>query len=122
MPPTIGNGKICYIELPATDVSRSSAFYEKVFGWTIRKRGDGHVAFDDGVGEVSGSFVLGRAAASGNAGLLVYIMVDSVATTLAKIVAGGGTIVQPVDADIREVTARFSDPAGNGARALSRVV
>ncbi|HMA25358.1 MAG TPA: VOC family protein [Gemmatimonadaceae bacterium] len=113
MPPTTANGKICYIEMPATDIARSSEFYKKVFGWNIRERGDGAVAFDDSVGEVSGSFVLGRPPASGKPGLLVYVMVDSVATTLDAIVAGGGTVVQPIGADAPEITARFSDPAGN---------
>jgi predicted enzyme related to lactoylglutathione lyase len=51
MPPTVANGKICYIEIPATDIARSAEFYEKVFGWHIRQRGDGSTAFDDGVGE-----------------------------------------------------------------------
>ena len=60
MPPTFGNGKICYIEIPATDVARSADFYAKVFGWNVRRRGDGSTAFDDGVGEVSGTWVLGR--------------------------------------------------------------
>ncbi len=46
MPPTVANGKICYIEMPATDVARSSNFYKLVFGWNIRKRGDGSIAFD----------------------------------------------------------------------------
>jgi len=32
MPPTYANGKICYIELPATDIARSAGFYQKVFG------------------------------------------------------------------------------------------
>ncbi len=35
MPPTLGNGKICYIELPAIDVDRSADFYSTVFGWKI---------------------------------------------------------------------------------------
>ena len=48
MPPTLGNGKICYIEIPATDIGRSADFYSKVFGWKIRQRGDGATAFDDG--------------------------------------------------------------------------
>jgi hypothetical protein len=113
MPPTIGNGKICYIEIPATDVAGSSAFYQKVFGWTIRTRGNGAVAFDDGVGEVSGSFVTGRPSSSGKPGLLIYVMVESAAATLDAIVANGGAIVQPIGADAPEITARFSDPAGN---------
>src|SRR5437867_1299824 len=60
MAPTYGNGKICYIEMPATDIARSADFYKKVFGWQNRKRGDGSTAFDDSVGEVSGTWVLGR--------------------------------------------------------------
>jgi uncharacterized protein len=113
MPPTIANGKICYIEMPASDIARSSEFYKKVFGWTMRTRGDGAVAFDDAVGQVSGSFVRGREPSSGKPGLLVYVMVDSVAATLDAIVASGGTIIQPVGADAPEITARFGDPAGN---------
>ena len=44
MPPTLANGKVCYIEIPAADVERSAAFYEEVFGWRLRQRGDGHTA------------------------------------------------------------------------------
>ena len=112
MPPTHANGKICYIEIPARDIARSSEFYRQVFGWRIRTRGDGHTAFDDTTGEVSGTWTLGRTPAS-EPGLLIYIMVDSVAATLEAIVASGGRIVQPIGADAPEITARFSDPAGN---------
>ena len=112
MNPTLGDGKICYIEIPASDIQRSAEFYEKVFGWRIRKRGDGSTAFDDGVGEVSGTWVTGRSPAA-TPGLLIYIMVDSVAATIDAIVAAGGELVQPIGADAPEITARFRDPAGN---------
>jgi predicted enzyme related to lactoylglutathione lyase len=49
----MGNGKVCYIEMPAADIKTSASFYQSVFGWNIRTRGDGSVA-DDGVGEVRG--------------------------------------------------------------------
>jgi predicted enzyme related to lactoylglutathione lyase len=91
MPPTLRNGKICYIEIPAVDIQGSADFYSKVFGWKIRKRGK----------------------ASAEPGLLVYIMVDSVAATIESVVAHGGAIVQPIGADAPEITARFPDPAGN---------
>jgi predicted enzyme related to lactoylglutathione lyase len=112
MAPTLANGKICYIEMPASDVRRSAEFYEKVFGWRIRQRGDGSIAFDDGVGEVSGTWVTGRPPAT-SPGLLIYIMVDSVAATIDRLVAHGGELVQPIGADAPEITARFRDPAGN---------
>jgi predicted enzyme related to lactoylglutathione lyase len=110
--PAARNGKICYIEIPATDIARSAEFYRRVFGWRIRTRTDGRTAFDDITGEVSGSWVLGRAPA-GEPGLLIYVMVDSVAATLDAIAASGGQIVQPIGADAPEITATFHDPAGN---------
>jgi predicted enzyme related to lactoylglutathione lyase len=112
MPPKVANGKICYIEIPATDVARSAAFYKEVFGWNLRQRGDGHTAFDDATGEVSGTWVLGRPPAV-EPGLLFYIMVDSVAATLETVIANGGHVVQPIGVDAPEITARLRDPGGN---------
>ncbi len=112
MPPTLAHGKVCYLEIPAVDLRRSIDFYREVFGWRIRQRDDGTTAFDDTTEEVSGSWAVGRSPST-EPGLLVYIMVDSVAETLERIVAAGGNIVQPIGADSPEVTARFSDPAGN---------
>ncbi len=112
MPPTYGNGKICYLELPAIDIGLSAAFYENVFGWKMRKRGDGAVAFDDGVGEVSGAFV-GNRVASPTVGLLVYVMLDDIEATMKLVKMHGGKVVQEVGADAPEITARIQDPAGN---------
>jgi uncharacterized protein len=112
MPPTYGNGKICYLEIPATDVARSIEFYQNVFGWNIRRRGDGQPAFDDGVGQVSGSWVTNRPAST-EPGLLLYVMCDNVADTVNKIKENGCEIVQAIGADAPEITARFRDPAGN---------
>ena len=111
MPPTLANGKICYIEIPAIDIARSAQFYRTVFGWATRTRGDGSLAFDDGVGEVSGTWRRGRPPQT--PGLVVYIMVDDAAATLEAIVANGGEMIQPIGADAPEITARFRDPGGN---------
>jgi predicted enzyme related to lactoylglutathione lyase len=110
--PTLGNGKICYIEIPAIDIKASVRFYNEVFAWQTRERSDGSIAFDDAVGEVSGTWVTGRKAST-EPGLLIYIMVDSVAKTIDTIITSGGRIVQEIGMDAPEVTARFSDPAGN---------
>ena len=112
MPPTYGNGKICYVEIPATDIARSAEFYASAFGWQTRKRGDGALAFDDGVGQVSGSWVRGRTPMT-DVGLLIYIMVDDIEATIARVKVAGGEIVQPVGVDAPEITARFRDPGGN---------
>jgi len=110
--PTLSNGKICYIEIPAIEIDTSASFFKEVFGWRIRQRGDGHLAFDDTVGQVSGTWVVGRKPST-EAGLLTYIMVDSVAAAIDAVIANGGKIVQPIGMDAPEITARFSDPAGN---------
>ena len=43
MPPTLANGQICYLEIPAIDLPWSIAFYESVFDWRTRRRGDGSI-------------------------------------------------------------------------------
>ena len=110
--PTMGNGKICYIEIPAEDVEKSSRFYADVFGWKLRTRGDGSVAFDDGVGQVSGTWVKGRKAMS-NVEMVVYVMVDDIKAAVAKVKQCGGKIERDVDMNAREKFAWFKDPAGN---------
>ena len=112
MPSTSVNGKLCYVEIPALDVARSAAFYQDVFGWNVRQRGDGQRAFDDTTGEVSGAWVTGRPA-SADPGLLLYIMVDDAAATVGAVTAQGCEIVQPIGVDAPEITARFRDPGGN---------
>lgn len=110
--PTIGNGKICYIEIPSIDVQLSATFYKDIFNWNIREREDGSISFDDGVNEVSGIWVTGKKVTTEQS-LLVHIMVDSVADTLAAIIDHGGQLVQPIGMDEPEITAKFTDPAGN---------
>jgi hypothetical protein len=40
-------------------------------------------------------------------------MVNDAKATVEKILAHGGKIVQPIGGDFPEITAHFSDPAGN---------
>ena len=110
--PTISNGKICYLEIPTDDIQRSVDFYRDVFGWEVRQRPNGSTAFDDTTKEVSGSWVVGRPPST-DAGLLVYIMVDSVEDAMRAVEDHGGAVVQPIGADAPEITARFTDPYGN---------
>jgi predicted enzyme related to lactoylglutathione lyase len=113
MPPTFAPGKIAYVQIPSTDVDSSAAFYESVFGWNIRRRSDGEIAFDDGVGEVSGTWVTGRPPLS-EPGLLIYVMVDSVEESLEKIIRAGGEVVKPLTPQSEgEAFATFRDPDGN---------
>lgn len=110
--PAMVSGKICYLEIPTTDVQRSADFYRRVFGWESRRHDDGSLAFDDTTGQVSGSWVTDRAVGSA-AGLTVYIMVADAAATLDAIRAEGGSVARPVDPALDEIFAWFRDPDGN---------
>lgn len=110
--PTFGHGKICYLEIPAINPQVSADFFEKVFGWRIRKDDGGFISFDDGVGEVSGMWVTGREPQ--HSGIVISIMVDDALTTSGAITANGGSILKPAGSDdLPEKVAIFKDPAGN---------
>ena len=107
--------RLCYLEIPAADLSQSVTFYEKVFGWNIRHRDSGRPSFDDAVGDVSGAWVTGRSA-SAEPGLLPYIWVDSIDATLCEVTVHGGKVVDAPHVDSPGGTswiATFHDPAGN---------
>jgi uncharacterized protein len=108
----IPDGKICYLEIPSNNITKSALFYSKVFGWKIRARRDGTVAFDDSANGVSGTWKSGRKPNT-DLGLMVYIMVDDVAATLEAIVANGGKVVEPKRGTFPEFIAKFSDLSGN---------
>jgi uncharacterized protein len=110
--PHYRTGKLCYIEIPAVDIARSAEFYEQAFGWALRTRGDGAVAFDDTVGQVSGTFVTGRPPAQ-EPGFLIYIMVADATAAMDAVVKAGGEIVRAPDPAASEVFAWFRDPGGN---------
>src|SRR3982750_1783133 len=87
--PTLATGKICSVEIPQADFERSSRFYRDAFGWEVRTRGDGALAFDDAVKEVSGAWVTGRPP-SAEPGIMVHIMVADLDAALAAVRATGG--------------------------------
>ncbi len=107
------HGKICYLEIPANTAEASAAFYSKIFGWKVRERGDGNLAFDD-TGGVSGTWVK-EGDRTPDERTRIYIMVDSIATTLEAIESAGGRVITP-RTDIGPnmgAFAVFADPAGN---------
>ena len=107
------HGKICYLEIPANAAPDAADFYSRIFGWKVRTRGDGELAFDDGAG-VSGTWVK-EGDRTPDERTRVYIMVDEIAAALQQIQAAGGRVLTPR----REIGsglgafAAFADPVGN---------
>jgi len=107
------HGKICYLEIPAKTAQASADFYSSIFGWKVRRRGDGELAFDD-TGGVSGTWIKegDRTPAERTR---TYIMVDVISDTLMKIQAAGGRVLTP-RTEIGTgmgAFALFADPVGN---------
>src|SRR4051812_40887393 len=88
-------------------------FIRAFFGWTVRPRGDGNLAFDD-TGGVSGTWVKEADRTPGER-TRVYIMVDSIIATLNEIRAAGGKVLRPRTeiGPKMGAFAVFADPVGN---------
>jgi uncharacterized protein len=109
----MSHGKICYLEIPANTAEASAQFYSSIFGWKVRTRGDGELAFDD-PGGVSGTWVK-ESDRTPDEQTLIYIMVDAIDETLSTIQAAGGRLITP-RTEIGPgmgAFAAFADPVGN---------
>lgn len=107
------HGKICYLEIPANEAEDAAAFYSTVFGWSVRQRGDGNLAFDDS-GSVSGTWVK-EEDHTPDERTRVYIMVDSITDSLNQIQAAGGKVLtsrKEIGPNMGAFAA-FADPVGN---------
>ena len=109
----MAHGKISYLEIPANLPRDAGDFYASIFGWKLRTRGDGALAFDDPSG-VSGTWVAAQDRTPDER-TRVYITVDDISETLARITAAGGRVLTPRK-DIAPgmgAFAHFADPVGN---------
>jgi uncharacterized protein len=107
------HGKICYLEIPANLAKDSAQFYSDIFGWKVRERGDGNLAFDDSSG-VSGTWVK-ESDRTPDEVTRVYIMVNNISESLNQIEKAGGKVLTP-RTDIGPnmgAFAAFADPVGN---------
>ena len=113
MPPTLANGKVCYVEIPAVDVARSADFYGKVFGWSAQT---GVLAPERGYREWQGNgrVVAGLVPASGAepARWRTTVEVLEVTAAVQRCLDLGGRVLQgPVDLLVGRYT-RLVDPLG----------
>ena len=106
------HGKICSLEIPAQTAEASADFYSSIFGWKVRRRGDGELAFDDS-GGVSGTWVK-ESDRTPDERTRTYIMVDAIADALTQIQAAGGRVLTPrTDIGVgMGAFAAFADPVG----------
>lgn len=102
------DGQIDYVEFPATDIPKTKAFYEKLFGWKFEDYGPDYTSFVDG--RIAGGFNKDRA--KGGAPLIVLYGADLEGFE-SKVRAAGGSIVKPIFSFPGGRRFHFTDPNGN---------
>jgi uncharacterized protein len=107
-----GHGRLSYIQIPATSVRDSAAFYAGVFGWVTRGGSEHHLSFTDTTGDMIGAWVTGREV-SRDPGVLPYIYVHGIDAALERVGANGGEVVKKPYPEGDLWVATFRDPAGN---------
>lgn len=103
------NGRIDYVEFPATDMTKTKQFYSDVFGWKFEDYGPDYASFQDG--RLAGGFWTEANAAKG--GVLVVIYADRLEQMEAKVRGAGCTIVKPIFSFPGGRRFHFADPNGN---------
>ena len=109
-----GHGRVAYVQIPAADPRASAAFYQQVFGWSVRDndRPD-QVSFTDATGDMIGSWTTTKAPSADGVGVTLHIYVHGLDATLARLVAEGAEIVKEPYPEGDLWVATFRDPAGN---------
>src|SRR5690242_15741137 len=100
-------GQLCYLQIPALDVTTSARFYERLFGWEV----DPPEAGFEAPGLI-GQWITDRSPAPG-AGPVGWIHVPDVRRTLKEAHSAGATGCEGPMPDGPRLLASFTDPAGN---------
>ena len=117
--------RVCHFEIPFSDKSRATAFYEKVFGWQFMEvSGDAPYTFavttpadEQGTpatpGGINGGLFPREDGGSARSPVLV-IEVPSCEQRVREVEAAGGTIlVNPTEIPNLGIYAQFRDPEGS---------
>jgi predicted enzyme related to lactoylglutathione lyase len=103
------NGRIDYIEFPATDLAKTKAFYERAFGWKFTDYGPDYTSFEDG--RIAGGFTKEGNVVRG--GPLVVLYASDLAGIEKKVRDAGGTITKGAFPFPGGRRFHFADPSGN---------
>jgi predicted enzyme related to lactoylglutathione lyase len=101
---------IVFFDIAGSDLKKQKAFYEAVFGWEVSAEG----RFTAQVTAPLPGILRVEAEAGFQPERVLYLGVEDITATLAKIAASGGGVVFPRMAVPGVVIlALFTDPAGN---------
>ena len=101
--------QIDYIELPASDLEKTKAFYNAVFDWKFEDYGPDYTSFHDG--RLAGGFTTDGTPPS--RGLLLVLYSSDLAAVQKKVESAGGKIVKEIFSFPGGRRFHFTDPDGN---------
>ena len=107
---------IAWFEIPVSDLTRATRFYETVFGHPLtRQRVDGYdMAVFAGADGPEGALVKGDVYVPGKAGPILYFQVDDIDGVMARAIKAGGRQLYPrKDIGANGWVAEFEDSEGN---------
>jgi predicted enzyme related to lactoylglutathione lyase len=101
--------RICFVELPSKGIKASEHFFAEVFGWQMTAFGPTYAC------TMTGDVDLGLQADAkeATAGPLVVIQVEDLETSLAAVLAAGGSITKEPFSFPGGCRFHFLDPSGN---------
>ncbi len=101
--------RIDYVEIPVTDLGRTRAFFEALFGWSFQAWGDEYMSFNDG--RLDGGFRLAPEPAAAS-GVLVVFYSDDLERDVERVRELGATISQEIFSFPGGRRFHFVDPVG----------
>ncbi|MFF5160741.1 VOC family protein [Streptomyces sp. NPDC000348] len=107
-----------WFDISTPDSSRTRAFYQEIFGWTISALDDTYAMVSSGDGPPSGG--IGQAGPeSPYVGVVPYFPVADVEAALAQAEKLGGSVKMPPQDTPTGRIAVFTDPDGNNVGVMS---
>lgn len=103
------NKRIDYIEIPATDIQASKAFYEQVFGWKFTDYGPEYSSFDDG--RMKGG--LRKEETNSTGGVLIVMYAVDLENLQNAVTGVGGKITREIFSFPGGRRFHFIDPGNN---------
>ena len=88
-----GEGRVDYVEIPATDIDKVRAFFEQLFGWEFQEWGPDYYSFNDG--RLDGGLRRADASAPASGVLLVFFSQD-IERDYQRVKELGATISQEI--------------------------
>lgn len=106
--------KLDYLEFPTRDPAASKAFFSAVFGWTFTDYGPNYVSFARTEAGMDGGFFRADTVARTDRGSSLAVFYSArIDETLAKVVAAGGEVRQPIFDFPGGRRFHFAEPGGS---------